>query len=400
MSYTLTKQEARRFMLLKQGFLGEYRFIGKQGILEYLDRTGCIQYDPVDVCGKNPELVLQARIKGFKKEMLYELLYEDRKLTEYFDKNLTIVKIEDLNYLKRIKYVYLNDTSNEEIAKVKEYILTKIEEQGCISSQDLEFDQKIAWHWMSTRLSRAALEDLYYQGKLVIHHRKGTIRYFALPSQVLPPEIINAKEEITNDFDFQKWRVLRRIKTVGLLWNKPSDAFLGIRNIKTEERKKIYQALLEEEKIFEINIEGDSDKFYISSEDIAVIEESKANKKYKQRVEFLAPLDGMMWDRKLIEKLFDFYYRWEIYTPEPKRLYGYYVLPILLNEAFIGRIEMACIRKESKLLVKNIWFEEGIKLKTSEIKLLNNRIEKFKEFHKMEKIEYTISFNDKVLEKN
>ena len=400
MNYTLTKEQARRFMLLKQGFLGDYKFIGKQGILEYLDRTGCIQFDPVDVCGKNAELVLQSRIKGFKKEMLYELLYEDRKLIEYFDKNLSIFKVEDLKKLKRIKYSYWNDDSNDEIAKVKEEIVIKVREQGYICSHDLDLNQKIAWRRMSTRLARAALEDMYYHGELVIHHRKGTTRYFSLPSQVLPSSIINENDDFTDDFSFLKWRVLRRIKTVGLLWNKPSDAFLGIGNITAEKRKKIYQTLLDEKRIVEITIEGIDEKFYSSMEDIDSLEEIKENKKYKQRMEFLAPLDGFLWDRKMIAKLFNFLYTWEIYTPEVKRVYGYYVLPILFNDSLIGRIEMACLRKESTLLVKNIWFEVGVKYSSKTNKMLQDRIEKFALFHEMKKIEFTENFKQKVGQNN
>ena len=75
---TITKLQARRFILSKQGLIGKYRFIGKDGAYEYIRQAGCIQYDPVDVCGKNAELTLQSRVKGFQKEMLRELLYKDR----------------------------------------------------------------------------------------------------------------------------------------------------------------------------------------------------------------------------------------------------------------------------------------------------------------------------------
>ena len=92
---TLTKQQARQFMLLKHGLIGERKFIGKDGVLAFVRQAGCIQFDPIDVCGKNAELVLQSRVKGFTKKMLYELLYEDRKLIDYFDKNLAIMAFED-----------------------------------------------------------------------------------------------------------------------------------------------------------------------------------------------------------------------------------------------------------------------------------------------------------------
>ena len=95
---SITKQQARQFILIKQGLLGSFRFIGKEGAYEYVRQAGCIQYDPVDACGKNAELTLQSRVKGFKKSMLYDLLYKDRKLVDYADKELSIWPAEDWPY--------------------------------------------------------------------------------------------------------------------------------------------------------------------------------------------------------------------------------------------------------------------------------------------------------------
>lgn len=99
----LTIEEARNFILLKQGLLGEYRFTGKQGALDYVRQAGCIQFDPVDACGKNAELTLQSRVKGFTKQTLYELLYEDRSLVDYPDKNISIIPAEDWPYFERYR---------------------------------------------------------------------------------------------------------------------------------------------------------------------------------------------------------------------------------------------------------------------------------------------------------
>ncbi len=94
----ITKQQARQFILARQGLIGDYRFIGKEGALGFVKQAGCIQYDPVDACGKNAELTLQSRVKGFKKEMLHELLYKDRQLIDYADKELSIWQVEDWPY--------------------------------------------------------------------------------------------------------------------------------------------------------------------------------------------------------------------------------------------------------------------------------------------------------------
>ena len=95
---TVTLEQARQFMLLKQGLLGKHRFAGKDGAYQYVRQAGCIQYDPVDVCGRNAELTLQSRVKGFTKQMLDDLLYRDRLLVDYSDKELSIWPSEDWPY--------------------------------------------------------------------------------------------------------------------------------------------------------------------------------------------------------------------------------------------------------------------------------------------------------------
>ena len=100
---TLTNKQARRFMLLKQGLLGDYKFTGKQGAFDFISQTGCIQFDPVDLCGKNAEITLQSRVKGFKKTILYDLLYKDRLLFDYPDKQLSIIPTKYWPYFERFR---------------------------------------------------------------------------------------------------------------------------------------------------------------------------------------------------------------------------------------------------------------------------------------------------------
>ena len=95
---TITREQARRLILLRQGLLGKYRFAGKDGAYRYVRQAGCIQYDPVDVCGKNAELTLLSRVKGFTKKTLADLLYKDRLLVDYADKELAIWAREDWPY--------------------------------------------------------------------------------------------------------------------------------------------------------------------------------------------------------------------------------------------------------------------------------------------------------------
>ncbi|MGF7057942.1 winged helix-turn-helix domain-containing protein [Brassicibacter mesophilus] len=357
----LTNKQARRFILLKQGLMGSYQFVKEQGVCDYIKQAGCIQFDPIDVCGKNAELVLQSRVDGFSKDMLYKLLYIDRKLIDYFDKNMCIFSIDDWKYFARQRAGYeKNGRSKDQVNAVADNIKSIIKEKGFVSSKDINLKERVDWAWNPTTLSRAALETLYFRGQLILHHKKGTIKYYALANEYIPKEILSAKDPNLTQEEYFEWRILRRIGGVGLIWNKPSDAWLGIDGLKSPERKNIFKKLLAEQKIIEIVIENISDIFYCLSDDEPLIDIVLNNKDFVKRVEFIAPLDNMIWDRKLIKKISNFEYKWEIYTPIVERQYGYYVLPVLFGDSFIGRIEVANNKKLKELIVKNFWFEDDI----------------------------------------
>lgn len=348
-------------MLLKHGLMGDYQFINEQGVCDYIRQAGCIQFDPIDVCGKNAELVLQSRVEGFSKDMLYKLLYLDRKLIDYFDKNMSIFSIDDWKYFSQQRRAYKNyGRSKDQVNAVADKIKSIIQEKGFASSKDINFKEQVDWAWNPTTLSRAALETLYFRGDLILHHKKGTIKYYALANEYVPKEILSAKDPNSTQEEHWEWRVLRRIGGVGLLWNKPSDAWLGIDGLKSLNRNKIFEKLLTVQKIIEIEIEDISDIFYCLADNKPLLDIVLSNKDFKKRTEFIAPLDNLIWDRRLIKKIFNFEYKWEIYTPIVERKYGYYVLPILSGDSFIGRIEIVNDKKLKQLIVKNFWFEDDI----------------------------------------
>lgn len=377
----LTNKEARQFILIKQGLLGDYKFKGKQGILDFVHQAGCIQFDPIDICGKNAELVLQSRIRNFKKVMLYDLLYKDRKLVDYFDKNLSIFAVEDWKYFERERENHRRwERSHGEITEVHDKVMDMILQKGPLCSADLEINEKVDWYWSSTKLSRAALEHMYFSGELAIHHKKGTVKYYDLIENCIPENILSESEPFPDDFEHKKWRVMRRISSLGLLWNRASDAWLGIPGLKSNERNDIFSSILLAQSIAPVNIEGVKYTCYCSTEDIPLIDYIKTKPHLKKRCEFIAPLDNMMWDRNLIKAVFDFDYKWEIYTPKAERKYGYYVLPILYGEQFIGRIEMVSDKKNHKLNVLNIWYEPNVRITKTIEENIKKAIKRFEGF--------------------
>ncbi|MBR5985591.1 MAG: winged helix DNA-binding domain-containing protein, partial [Clostridia bacterium] len=144
---TMTRQQARQFILAKQGLIGAHRFTGKSGALAFVKQAGCIQFDPVDVCGKNAELTLQSRVRGFKKSMLSELLYKDRALVDYSDKELSIWPTEDWPYFSsyRARSLAMGETF-QGLKELEERALDYIREHGPVSSDTLPIEGEIFWH--------------------------------------------------------------------------------------------------------------------------------------------------------------------------------------------------------------------------------------------------------------
>jgi Uncharacterized protein conserved in bacteria len=380
-------KQARQFLLIKHGLLGKHKFSGKQGVLDFVRQAGCIQYDPVDVCGRNAELVLQSRVKGFTKAMLNDLLYKDRQLVDYPDKNTSIILSEDLAYFDRERqYAQKRASEHPELIALMDQVHTFIKSNGVVCSDDLKLESDFKWRayivWSSGKnLFGSVLEQLYGIGDLVIHHKNGTRKYYDLAENHIPSEILNAPNPLPDDNEYKKWRTLRRIGAIGLLWNRPSDAWLCIYDMKTAERNKIFSELIDEGKIIAVNVENINDTLYCLAEDEPLIEYVLSNPKLKPRTEFIAPLDNMMWDRKLIDKLFGFNYKWEIYTPAADLKYGHYVLPILHGDKFVGRIEAVNNRKESILEVKNVWLDTDCDI--------TDTIQRFAEFNNCNNIKYT-----------
>ena len=396
---TITREQARRFILCKQGLLGKHRFVGKEGAYQYMRQTGCIQFDPVDVCGKNAELTLQSRVKGFTKKMLADLLYKDRLLVDYSDKELSIWSREDWHYFagyrERSK---AHGASFSGIPELEEQAIAYIRKHGPVSSDTLPIEGKIFWHssmhWSGnwgglSQAARSVLEQLYTDGVLLIHHKSGSRKYYDLADKYFSPELLTAANPCEDEASFRKWRVKRRIGAVGLLWNRRSDAWLGI-DMNTVQREQAFEALEQTEEITPVQVESLRSSIYMLHEDQSLMEDVIAEAiDEKPRLEFLAPLDPMLWDRKLIEAIWDYQYSWEIYTPQEKRKYGYYVLPMLWGDRFIGRIEAAADRKAGALIVKNVWYENDIRQTKKLTNALDGAIARLAKLNKMEQVCFT-----------
>lgn len=360
---TLNLSEARRFLLKHQGLWPPSNAKGQQGILDHIQRVGCIQFDPLNIVGTNPELVLQSRIRGFKPALLQNLLYKNRDLLDGWDKMMSIYLSTDFPYFKRYR-----DANRERFGQKSHPIHThlslirsSLRKSGPLSSIDIKIEGMVEWSWAPARIARAALEAMWAWGELVVHHRVHTRRIYDLADRQLPEPLIVAPDPNSSSEEYQDWHILRRIGGVGFLSARSSDAWLGIRGIKSKERKASLSRLAAKKRIIRLEIDGFPNPFFARVDELPLLETSAGGPLPSAKASIIAPLDNLIWDRRLIKELFSFEYVWEVYKPADQRRYGYYVLPILYGDRFVARFEPGRDRESGAIIIKNWWWEPGVK---------------------------------------
>jgi uncharacterized protein YcaQ len=242
------------------------------------------------------------------------------------------------------------------------------------------------WHGTSPA-ARSVLEQLYTDGVLLIHHKSGSRKFYDLAEKYFGRELLEAGNPCPDETSFREWRIRRRIGAVGLLWNRRSDAFLGI-EMTAGQREAAFEKLEAEGAIRKTAVEGIRSPLYFLTEDLPLAEAVLSGAVDRSpRLEFLAPLDPVLWDRKLVEAVWDYRYSWEIYTPAEKRKFGTYVLPMLYGEKMAGRIEAAADRKAETLVVKNVWYEPGIRQTKKLNAAINAAVRRLAKFNGCSRIE-------------
>ena len=390
LSNNYEKQQICNYLVRYQHLCDESTLESTDSIAQYIRKVGCIQYDPLNVVGRNPDLVLQARCSSYKKGDIDKYLYSDRVLFDVWDKNMSICAVSDWSCFEKYRKKYLQwcNEHKDTIDKITEYL--RMKDFAC--SSDFPFEEKVGWHYGPQRLAKAALECMCYAGLAVVHHKKGTRRYYCLADKYISEKYFTMPKPYNTDEEYFKWAVLRRINSVGLLWNKQSDAWLGINGLKSEQRNKAFSDLLNEGKISEIIVEGIKYALYIATENLELLQVSIKKPIKSGYARILAPLDNLLWDRKLITELFDFEYKWEVYTPIAQRKYGYYVVPILCDNKLMARIEMETDKKSKTLIVKNFWSQDKIDISKYRNNIISG-INRFKEYNLCDKVEIYCSIN-------
>ena len=250
----------------------------------------------------------------------------------------------------------------EQAGHLLDAVRDRIKAEGPLSAKDFSSDKQkegTLWDW---KPAKVALEILFWRGELMISKRKKFQKYYDMTERILPDHI-----NLTNpgEKEIAKFLVRRALKAMGIANEKEIQKFLQPEagrdsELRVVEKKKITEAildLLEEREIIAVQIEDSEEYNYIYESALENIGETPDE---YLSLYILSPFDNLIIQRDRLKRLFDFDYTLECYLPEAKRKYGYFVLPLLYGNGFVGRMDVKADRKSKTFIVKNLMYEDGL----------------------------------------
>ena len=360
--------QARRFLVRRQLLEPPRSLPAKPAsVLRVVDRLGSLQFDPLEVPGaRNHDLVLHNRVAGYRRDWCERWLYgRDRRLIELYNKSLNILPMAELPFYRLAWSRGANSYKNflTQHQGLADRIRDHIRESGPVSTASFrDVKDRIQWWWdnddsTSTTAARAVMEALFVVGELGISRREGNRRFYDLIERLVPAKLLDTH---ASEADQLRHRLLSRHRGVGLMGvGGAGELVMGTGF--AADRARTTATLVEDGLLLPVAVEGFREVRHVLAEELPIFRAAAKPGRRSPSVSFVAPLDPLMWDRRLVKGLFGFDYIWEVYVPAPKRRHGYYVLPLLFGDRLAGRIEPRLERASRTLRIAGIWFEDGFR---------------------------------------
>jgi len=365
----ISKQTARRFILVRQGLWPGRRWKGKKGTAQALRACEAVQLDPLNVVGRSQDIVLHSRVLDYAPEHLQQLLYTDR---EFFDYGgwLAVYPMSELPYWR----VHMQNRGS--VKRVEDFVFkhnglfeamrAELWAHGPLKNRDVEGKSVGSWNYRGRKDTSLALYLMWLSGELMIHHRDGFERVYDFRGKIVP----HKSDSIVSEKEAEEFFARKSIAFKGLIlerrWKTDLEHYLH-RKIDGDEMRVRMKAWGEKGLVAFVKIDGENDKYLILMEDLPSIDLLELGKVPRDwnpiksttldEVTFLAPLDIVI-ARGRAKKLFDFEYLWEVYKPPGQRRWGYFTLPVLYGDDLVARMDPVLDRATKTLNIKGFWLED------------------------------------------
>jgi len=355
----LSAATARRIALAAQGF-GERRPTGRvdrRHARRMFERVHLVQIDSVNVLVRSQELPVFARLGPHRRDLV-PAMAADGELFEFWGHMASLIPVE-LQPLFRFKMAMARRGEGMWSGMTKllkerpEYlaaVLDDVKARGPLRAVDLrDGTRRKREPWWSWDDAKVALELLFYTGDVTARRLPNFEREYDLTERVLPAAVL----EQPTPTELESRRALLALSAQALGVATVHDLCDYFR-LNIPKSRPALTELIDAGQLVPVEVEGWSQPTYLWHE-------ARVPRRISART-VLSPFDSLVWDRDRTERVFGFRYRIEIYTPAPKRQYGYYVLPFLLGDELVARVDLKSDRKESALLVQAAWGEPGVAL--------------------------------------
>ena len=348
----LSTSQARRLAISATGLAGA-RPSGKLDVRHYrrvLRNTGLIQLDSVNVLARAHYLPFFSRLGSYPRHRLDRWLWTSQELFEYWGHERSLISISHrplfVHRMRQTPHRWVESVNYDNPGYVQQ-VHREVVEKGPLRASELSEPGTSGGSWWGHSMGKRALEWLFWTGAVTVADRRRFIRWYDLPERVhsgaamaQPP--IEQPEALR-----QLLRLAIAQSGVGTAADLADYYRMGVRPARAA-----LADLLAAGEVLEVEVEGWSEPAYLDPD--AVIPRRVVGRA------LLSPFDPLVWYRPRLERLFDFRYRIEIYVPRPKRIHGYYVLPFLLGDTMVARVDLKLDRKARRLLVLGSYGETGI----------------------------------------
>ena len=365
MLLSLSKQDAKRLAIRAQGLdhnrlatsNSNYarkcqKVVTAEDLRRSILKMGLLQIDAVNVCVRSHYMPLFSRLGIYQRELLDQLAYREKAIFETWAHAACFVPVERHLLFRQRMAQQKSKPVVEKLKKVRpsylEDVLEQVASRGQLSASELEGSGKRRGSWWGYQDGKIAAEWHFSRGDLSIGERRNFTRYYDLTERVIPPEHLYTATPSVKDSNREMMRLAVKAHGIGTVRD-----FGNYYHLKDDSALVGLNELVEEGSIQRVRIEGwpNGIEAFAAKEDIS-LDPTEARA-------LLTPFDPLVWNRDRIKRIFDFFYRIEIYVPERKRQYGYYVYPFLLGEDLVARVDLKADRNRNVLVVKSAFVEEG-----------------------------------------
>lgn len=341
----------RRIALGAQGLLQARPFgSGLVGARKAINHLGYVQIDTISVVERAHHHVFYSRVPKFQPAMINQMLL-DGDIFEYWSHAAAFLPIADFRFSLPYKYAIKNGQTHwykNVSKKLMSELLARIRLDGPIRSRDLEPNATKSTGWWDWKPSKKALEQMYMEGDLMVSGREGFQKIYDLTERVLPSQVntqMPSMEEFATHIVEQQLRCHGLVSLRGLTYQRKSAELR--KAVKTLVNEMLAQRILEQ--------------VQVSTGELFLLEKGAFERplpRLNKRMIILSPFDNSVIQRERLKALFQYNYQLECYVPEAKRQYGYFSLPLLYRNEFIGRMDCKAHRKIGHLEIKSLYWEQ------------------------------------------